>query len=123
MIVNRNAAQQALTALCLSETPDTVEVDAVTSAYRSMAKGAHPDHGGTLEAFANIDRSKHILLEWIKRRSPAPQVTGCGAAKCPRCNGKGFESVQRGFTALRVQCPMCKGNGDLNYDYDKGGVE
>jgi DnaJ-class molecular chaperone len=117
VIVNRSTAIEA--AAVLEVHFETASEAAVNMQYRAKAKVAHPDGGGSLEKFAIIDRAKHILLEWLKRNADKPIVSS-GAVKCPHCDGTGFVKVQRGFNFLRIQCQRCKGNGDLNYDYDKG---
>lgn len=119
-MINRSEAERAITTLCLGDTPDTVEAAAVSSAYRSMAFGAHPDHGGTLEAFAAIDRAKHVLLLWIKGRGPEAPSPGMAVNRCGPCDGTGFRKVQHGFKAMRVQCVKCRGTGDLDYEHEKG---
>lgn len=91
----------------------------VLAAYRAKAKDAHPDAGGSAEAFAAVDRAKYVLLSWLERqaRDGAGAVPHGGVTKCQRCDGKGYvELLTRSFGGrLRKQCPGCHGNGEL-YD-------
>lgn len=119
MIVTRKAAEEALTVLRIASTPETVEESEVTSAFRAVAKGAHPDAGGSVEAFATVDRAKHVLLEWLKRRPTGPALPHHGE-KCERCDGKGYVMSHRAFRSMRVQCPSCRGTGEIGVEHEKG---
>lgn len=91
----------------------------VNDAYRASCKHAHPDMGGRMEDFIEIDRAKHMLLHWLERK---PEVVTAGAGRtCPDCNGKGYVAVQRALRAMRMTCPMCRGTGDLDSEHEKPG--
>lgn len=116
MIVSRKEAEAACQTLGLSL--DTLTPEAVASAYREAAKAAHPDGGGTMERFVAVDRSKHVLLEWLKRAVPAAPPADHGE-RCPRCDGRGYIDSQRGFRSMRVSCPLCRGTGELGVEQEK----
>lgn len=90
----------------------------VLEAYRSCARETHPDAGGSVEAFAAVDRAKHVLLEWLKK-SPAPAEPAHGT-KCNQCGGAGFIMRHRGLRAMRMQCPRCRGMGETDVEIDEG---
>lgn len=90
----------------------------VQEAYRTAARYTHPDSGGTSEAFAAVDRAKHVLMHWLSRpdrSEPPPPKADCG-----RCHGKGFILSHRAWKTLRIQCPQCRGTGDENAEHEKG---
>jgi len=102
------------TVLCMSE-------DKVNALFRAAAKYAHPDAGGSPEAFAAVDRAKHILLHWLKRKGTGIRPAHGGVSKCPRCDGLGRVILYKGVSQLRVQCPTCQGNGEIYDERDKEG--
>ncbi len=125
MIVTEKMAQDAWRVL-LSWTPGGLpenppiptDEEGVRAAYRTAAKHAHPDVGGDGIGFAAVDRSKHVLLEWIKKPQTArpihkPEV-------CPKCDGRGHIVQQRAWRAMRMQCPRCRGAGDLDTEHEQG---
>jgi DnaJ-class molecular chaperone len=91
----------------------------VSAAYRAKAKTTHPDAGGSSEAFAAVDRAKHVLMRWLERsdRSEAAADTG---VKCQRCNGTGYTVSQRAWRGMRVQCIRCRGTGEEGVEHEKG---
>lgn len=117
MIVSRKMAEEALITLNMAGL-EGLGPEQVNASYRTAAKAAHPDAGGTSEAFAAVDRARHVLLKWLER-SEAPQTPGMGTV-CARCQGKGFITSQRAWRALRVQCPTCRGTGDIDSEREKG---
>lgn len=119
MIITRTMAEEAAETLALDlSLPLTAEQ--VGQAYRLLAKAAHPDAGGSPEAFAAVDRAKHVLLGWLAR-SPAPVDTLSDVGEqCYKCSGKGFVVSQRGWRQMRVQCLMCRGAGTLGVEHDIG---
>ena len=117
MTVTENTARDAARELNL-KFPE-FDAEGVASAYRKLAKLAHPDQGGSLEAFVAIDRAKCILLAWIER-NPEPKPSPGAGTKCLVCDGKGFVMQQRAWRALRVQCGACRGTGDLDSEHEKG---
>jgi DnaJ-class molecular chaperone len=90
----------------------------VQAAYKFAAKRTHPDAGGSPEQFAAVDRAKHVLLEWLKRKE-AKEVDH-PITKCPKCEGSGVMVSQRGFKAMRMQCTACRGTGETTYEHDLG---
>lgn len=116
MIVSRKMAEAAAAELGLA-LHETLDDQTVALAYRAMARVVHPDVGGSAEAFAAVDRAKHVLLGWLERSTgPAPAAAG---GKCATCAGKGHVTVQRGFKSHWIMCGACKGSGDAGYDHDQ----
>lgn len=91
----------------------------VKAAFHAASRQTHPDMGGSAEAFAAVDRAKHVLLEWLKRAPAARPVQSAQGEPCDRCGGAGWVSVQRAWKAMRVTCQRCRGTGDLSND-DRG---
>jgi hypothetical protein len=91
--------------------------EAVAVAFKQAAKVAHPDAGGSMEAFVAVDRAKHVLLAWLAKPQSGPAPAH--GEPCPRCTGKGFILSQRAFRAMRLSCPMCRGTGELNVEQEK----
>lgn len=116
MIVSQKQATEAAALLGL-DINATLDKHAVTVAYRAKAMETHPDKGGTLEAFAAVDRAKHIMELWVSR--VAEKVAGLGRP-CEACDGTGYIRQNRGFNTatLRRQCTRCRGSGDADYDHD-----
>ena len=98
--------------------------DLIIAAYRAEAKKAHPDAGGSTEAFARVDWAKHALLAWIKQEGTQEAPPVLKKQTCYRCGGLGFTQEQVGFRkGARRQCQRCGGSGDLNFDPDKPAIE
>ncbi len=87
----------------------------VTDAYRAACKHCHPDRGGDMVDFVKVDRAKHLLFAWLEREADAPVPVHGGVTKCPRCTGLTYVLLHRGARQMRMQCPSCKGNGEI-YD-------
>lgn len=132
MIVNRSHAEDAWRLLIEDGQVDRIHYpgfaaiteDDVRDLYRTAAKLVHPDApGGSVEAFAKVDRAKHVLLKWLERQGKdgAPKLK---AEQCANCEGKGHveRQSQRGFkiTTLRVQCGRCRGTGEEGVEHDEG---
>lgn len=122
MLVNRAKAEEAAEILGLAPLDHhVVNVDRVKAAYKEMAKTAHPDAGGSAEAFARVDWAKHALIAWLGKnpaREPEMPVKG---DPCPVCTGTGRVKVQNGFkSALTRLCQMCQGTGEV-MDIDRKG--
>lgn len=116
MLVTETMAREAAELLLLTW-GERWNVDNVSAAYRYLSKKAHPDLGGSAEAFVALDRAKCVLLEWLKKQPAAP--TEHTKRDCPDCDGKGHfvqASKQFGNKGLRRQCPRCHGSGDLDLD-------
>jgi DnaJ-class molecular chaperone len=124
MIVSRKMAEQACETLGWgSETLDGgITPEGISSQYRLTAKRVHPDtEGGSMEEFVAVDRAKHVLLEWLKRQPDAPLPPHGGVTVCPRCEGRAYIMSQRAFRAMRVQCPTCRGAGEIGVEQEKEG--
>lgn len=120
MLVTRNLAEQASKELLIHALflDDKLTLQVVKEAYRSRCRETHPDMGGTAEAFAAVDRAKHILLKWLER-DPEPKVAGAGQV-CDRCDGRGYIESRRAWRSMKMQCPKCRGTGDLDSEHEKG---
>lgn len=127
MIVSEKQARAAWDLLCpysVIENGDLMQVvnaehpeDVVRDAYRQAAKAAHPDKGGTAEAFAAVDRAKHVLLAWLGRPQPVSQDHK--KKPCDYCGGNGHVYTAGrapGSAGLRRTCPKCRGSGDADID-------
>lgn len=117
MIVNEKQAREAADLLAFPSLGAVVDADHVKEHYRTAAKGCHPDAGGSAEAFAAVDRAKHILLAWLEKPQPAPTVHKKKA--CDYCGGLGhvYTSGRNiGSQGLRRTCPKCRGSGDADID-------
>lgn len=123
MIVSRKMAEEAAAVFGFDIASGLLDAQAVHAAYRTEAKRAHPDAGGTPEAFAAVDRAKHILLAWLDKQERLDTIKSHGGVTvCPRCSGDRRIVLQRGFRQMQVQCPTCQGNGEL-YDEKEKGVD
>ena len=69
--------------------------------------------------FVKVDRAKHVVLTWLYRQVEAPTVAHGGVTKCPRCHGLAYVTVHKGLRQMRMQCPTCRGNGEI-YDEKEG---
>lgn len=89
----------------------------VANLYRIAARKTHPDAGGALEAFAAVDKAKHVLLAWLARR---PEPTSRSTFRnCTICAGKGKVTRHRGFNSWQERCGACHGSGEEGYDADR----
>lgn len=118
MIVNRKMAEEAMARLeIVGIDLDQLTIEWVKGAYRVAVQYSHPDKGGSVEDFAAVDRAKHVLLEWLGKEQPARPVHKPDV--CPRCDGRGFVAQQRAWRAMRMQCPRCRGAGDLDTEHEE----
>lgn len=107
--VSRQAATNAAETLGLDL--DTATVEQVAVAYRYAAQDAHPDKGGSSEAFMRVKRAEDTLKQYLKN-PPKDRIPEADCTEdCMRCSGKGFIIQQRGWRSMRVQCPDCRGRG------------
>lgn len=121
MIVNRGHATDALADLGMAQGPDEYTAADLKAAYRFRAGLTHPDReGGSIEAFAVVDRAKHVLEAWLAKRSTEARL-GLVAPPCVRCGGTGRIKVHKGFKFYLVKCVTCNGTGDGGYDHDRAG--
>lgn len=96
---------------------DSITEESVGFQYRYASKFTHPDRGGTAEAFARVDRAKHVLLAWLAK--PKPATVEHRKRPCEACTGSGHvyaSSGRPGSKGLRRQCVKCRGSGDLDLD-------
>ncbi len=77
----------------LGITPDATKEE-IQEAYRRARRRAHPDHGGTPEAFLAVQDA----YDKVMKLSP------CGN---PKCDGKGFIREKSGAFIYRRLCPNC----------------
>jgi DnaJ-class molecular chaperone len=125
VIVSRTKASDALFLLSLwniDQPPielDDHTVDTINDWYKRAARRTHPDIGGSAEEFAAVDRAKHVLLKWLERQAAAPPPPHGGVSECPRCHGERHVYLWKGVRKLRVQCPTCKGNGEIYDEREK----
>lgn len=115
-MVTRVKALEAAKVLGLQITATPAEVH---GAFRELAKAAHPDGGGSLEAFSRVEWAKEALTRWVKRNPPQLDDVNYAAAgePCPPCGGKGYVVTRRSFgKGMRRQCIRCNGTGDDSFD-------
>lgn len=94
--------------------------DDVTDAYKIAVKATHPDRGGSVEAFAAVDRAKHVLLAWLDRAGASEAaVPAHGGGPCPKCHGDGYLRLRKSFRELRTMCPTCRGSGEADVEQEK----
>lgn len=82
----------------------------VVAAYRALAKDAHPDAGGSPEAWQALADARMIMLRHVARRAPQNTLPD-GRTRCPGCNGAGTVQIRRAWRAMTSRCPLCKGTG------------
>jgi DnaJ-class molecular chaperone len=79
--------------------PETASPTEIRRAYWELAKTAHPDAGGTPEAFNALQEANRAALALA------------AATPCPTCKGRGVIHTQRGFSVLVTPCLPCSGIG------------
>jgi DnaJ-class molecular chaperone len=94
-------------------TPETVK-----AAFRTIAKTAHPDVGGSIEQFAAADRARAILEIHLSRTETKGIAQPMVRNDCPNWKGKGRVVVRRHFANLTITCGRCHGTGDADLDID-----
>lgn len=57
----------------------SASIEEIRAAYRRAAKTAHPDQGGSSEAFQRVQRAAEVLLEAAQKRGAAVQDSTFGA--------------------------------------------
>lgn len=118
MIINTKMAREA--ADTLGVPLDGLTKDIVNAHYKRRARVTHPDAGGSVEAFAAVDRAKHVLHRWLDRQGPPVEPTVGARVVCHTCQGKGFLMRPSAFRQMRVACPGCRGSGELGVEHEKG---
>ena len=119
MIITRAKAEEAAAIFGFDISSGLLDEQQVIAAYRTEARAAHPDGGGSPEAFARVDWAKHVLIEWLKKRDGAVAAPR-QAKRCASCDGKGFVQKHLGFKrGARIQCVSCAGTGDADYQPDR----
>jgi hypothetical protein len=124
VIVSRKMAEEACETLGWGKetlSGDGPTTSGINAQFRTAAGAAHPDKGGTAEAFVALDRARHVLLAWLERQAEAPAPSHGGAAECPRCHGAGRIMMHRGVRQMPMQCPACQGNGEIYDDRESTG--
>lgn len=127
MIVSEKQAEAAWVVLSRHHDPENIGIhnannDDVTALFRNESRWCHPDtEHGTIEKWAELDRAKHIMLNWIRRQAdkPPPRIA---PEPCNNCDGQGYLTSARGFRKpMRVQCGKCRGTGEAGVEHDLGG--
>lgn len=78
--------------------PDTASPEMVKEAYQRQLFKAHPDYGGSVDAFRELRAAYLAAAQYAS--SPKP---------CTTCEGRGTATVIKGFHQAQVTCPDCKG--------------
>jgi DnaJ-class molecular chaperone len=109
----------SLTELGLDETATEADVKA---RFRELAKEAHPDQGGSAEAFHLLKAKRDAALQELQfghsiSRARLQMSALREAAKgttCPRCDGTGVGMRRQvGFREFKTVCKLCLGKGKL----------
>lgn len=74
--LSRGARQliEAFTVFGLS--PETADLRKLGSAFRRLSKRAHPDQGGTPEAFRNLTQCKDVMEAWLIQQASGDDSSG-----------------------------------------------
>lgn len=104
-----NAAKAAEAASILGIDLDELTEGTIKAAYRTKSKEAHPDTGGTAEAWARVSWAEAALKRWLTARPrPLGKAAGLVPGSCRACVGTG--RVKRGN--LSMFCVLCDGTGN-----------
>lgn len=101
-------AAQTLGGLDLASLSEPV----LNKVYKDLAKRLHPDVGGDMRQFIEMDKAKCILALWLKRPQATPVDTSISSDKCLQCNGTGRRTLRRGFSSMTMVCGSCRGSGE-----------
>lgn len=108
-----NAAKAKEACEVLDLDMEELDANAISEAYRSATKKAHPDAGGSAEAFGRVQWAKSTLEQWLKARTVARGPSG-PVGSCRACAGKGYIQKMNGFNqGPRLWCVMCEGTGNV----------
>lgn len=111
-IVTRQMAEKAAFTMGVAFGPALDEAG-VKERFRELAKQHHPDKGGCMDDFVQLDRSKEILLRWLARPQTEPADVSISSTRCPMCKGSGKRELRRGFRTMTMVCGTCRGMGEL----------
>lgn len=117
MIVNSSKAAQAATILGVEL--NGLTADALTRAYRTKAKDAHPDSADNYDVrvWADVSWAKEVLVRWLESCGATQMDAIQDAGDCRSCNGSGRVAVGKptGFKAkpVTLMCVMCNGSGRM----------
>jgi DnaJ-class molecular chaperone len=89
-----------------------LSMDAIHQVYKDLAIRKHPDHGGDGEMFARITMAFSVLKN--TREKYDKQLRLEGRLNCPTCNGSGLSKTYRARKLVAIDCPICKGTGELS---------
>ena len=79
---------------------DTATPEEVKARWRELASTHHPDRGGDAAEFNRYRQAYNEAL--AEASAPKP---------CETCGGSGKVMAGRGFSAIKVVCPTCQGDG------------
>ena len=113
MIVSHKMAAEAAAALGGLDL-ETLTEPVLTKVYRDLAKELHPDKGGDMHKFIEVDRAKCVLAGWLERRAKEePADEAISSTTCPMCHGTGRRTLNRGFRSMTMICGTCRGHGEM----------
>lgn len=75
------------------------------AAYRALAGKAHPDTGGSREAFHDLSEAYRVALDYAAN------------LPCKACHGSGSTPVTHGWLSTTLQCEPCGGSGKFHRDW------
>lgn len=108
----------------------TATPEQIRQAFKRAAMRAHPDRGGTVEAFQALKAAFELLSDPIRRAAHDDPSTNTGGSAvmtpeyaarraaredvngvCSLCGGEGVIRVAGSIFWTKNPCPKCKGNG------------
>lgn len=79
--------------------------------YRDLARSKHPDLGGSDVEFAAITEAGSALTDIVRRLAYDAKLR-MTMDPCPKCEGRGDQTIQISFTRVEHRrCSVCGGKG------------
>lgn len=104
-----NAAKATEAASILEIKLEDLTEETIKAAYRTKARAAHPDAGGSAEQWARVSWAEAALKRWLTARPMAlGKVEHMRPGNCRACAGTG--RVRSG--QLKMFCVLCDGTGN-----------
>lgn len=98
-------------------------VEAIHKAYITLAKKHHPDLGGDIEKFRDINEA-HEMLATKSAIQFTLNVLFADAKDCKTCKGEGCKSKSKGITGkVYTTCSTCHGSGLIIKEEKSNAIE
>jgi len=99
----------------------TATVEDIQAAFRSVVKSAHPDSGGSTEAFLRVLEAKEVAIKLAGAASALPrlEISLIGKDKyrfrqqCPTCSGHIATERCEACYGRNKRCRKCHGEGSI----------